>query len=101
MTNNTLIFDALLFALIEANALRLILDTKGIKVWCIAGKRTFRADDRVYQIESSSLSNIVSHKKIIFFQLEALRVSAHEDRIMIWFNMENRIILEKTRLLYH
>jgi len=56
----------------------LILDTKGINVWCAAGKGTFGTDELVSCILKTGLSEIVSHRKLILPQLGAPGVSAHE-----------------------
>lgn len=76
--NYTLSFDALRSALEGINAYILVLDTKGINVWCAAGKGTFGTDELVCRIELSGLTDIVSHRKIIVPQLGAPGVSAHE-----------------------
>jgi hypothetical protein len=56
----------------------LVLDTKGINVWCAAGKGTFGTDELVHRIKSVSLHNFVRHKDLILPQLGAPGVSAHE-----------------------
>ena len=56
----------------------LILDTRGINVWCAAGKGTFGTDELVSRIEAAGLSEIVTHRKLILPQLGAPGVSAHE-----------------------
>jgi len=73
--NYTLSFDALRSALIGLDAWILVLDTKGINVWCAAGKGTFGSDELVRRIESVSLASLVSHQKIIVPQLGAPGVS--------------------------
>jgi hypothetical protein len=73
--NYTLSFDALRSALAGIDAWILVLDTKGINVWCAAGKGTFGTDELVRRIQSSGLENIVSHRKIIVPQLGAPGVS--------------------------
>ena len=45
--NYTLSFDALRSALAGFNAYILVLDTKGINIWCAAGKGTFGTDEPV------------------------------------------------------
>jgi acetyl-CoA decarbonylase/synthase complex subunit gamma len=47
-------------------------------VWCAAGKGTFGTDELVRRIESSGLSSIVSHRKLILPQLGAPGVAAHK-----------------------
>jgi hypothetical protein len=53
----------------------LVLDTKGINVWCAAGKGTFGTDELVRQIETTGLAGIVHHKRIIVPQLGAPGIS--------------------------
>ncbi len=76
--NYTLSFDALRSALTSVEAYILVLDTKGINVWCAAGKGTFGTDELVRRIEVTGLSGIVSHRRIILPQLGAPGVAAHE-----------------------
>jgi hypothetical protein len=60
------------------NAWILVIDTKGINVWCAAGKGIFGTDNLVRSIKNSSLSDIVSHRRIIVPQLGAVGVAAHQ-----------------------
>jgi hypothetical protein len=76
--NYKLTFDVLRKNLGGLNCWLLILDTKGINVWCAAGKGTFGTDELVSRIESSELAKYVSHKKLVLPQLGATGVSAHE-----------------------
>ena len=48
--NYTLSFDALRSAISGVDAYILVLDTRGINVWCAAGKGTFGTDELVRQI---------------------------------------------------
>jgi hypothetical protein len=64
--------------LVDLDCWLLILDTKGVNVWCAAGKGTFGTEELVSRIESSELSKYVSHQKLILPQLGATGVSAHE-----------------------
>jgi CO dehydrogenase/acetyl-CoA synthase delta subunit len=73
--NYTLSFDALRSALFGVDAWILVLDTKGINVWCAAGKGTFGTDELVNRIRSTGLAAIVSHRKIIVPQLGAPGIS--------------------------
>lgn len=73
--NYTLSFDALRSALTGIDTWILVLDTKGINVWCAAGKGTFGTDELVRRIGCSGLSEIVSHRKIIVPQLGAPGIS--------------------------
>jgi hypothetical protein len=62
------------------NAWLLILDTKGVNVWCAAGKGTFGTKELVSRIQLTSLDKIVQHKRIILPQLGAVGVAAHQVR---------------------
>jgi len=73
--NYTLSFDALRSALHDTDAWILVLDTKGINVWCAAGKGTFGTDELVRMIHVTDLPAIVSHRKIIVPQLGAPGIS--------------------------
>ncbi|MCL2084636.1 MAG: mercury methylation corrinoid protein HgcA [Oscillospiraceae bacterium] len=76
--NYKLTFDTLRKNLTGLNCWLLILDTKGINVWCAAGKGTFGTDEIVSRVETVRLSDVVTHKKLILPQLGAPGVSAHE-----------------------
>jgi len=76
--NYTLSFDALRSALDGRNAWILVLDTKGINVWCAAGKGTFGTDELIRRIESTGLAGVVRLRKIILPQLGAPGVSWQE-----------------------
>jgi hypothetical protein len=76
--NYTLSFDAVRFALAGTDCYILVLDTKGINVWCAAGKGTFGTKELVRRITSSGLANIVRHRTLILPQLSAPGISAHE-----------------------
>ncbi len=85
--NYTLSFDALRSQLTEDSYI-LVLDTKGINVWCAAGKGTFGTDELVHQIEDTGLNDIVSHRLLILPQLGAPGVAAHEVRKRSRFTVE-------------
>jgi hypothetical protein len=76
--NYTLSFDALREALAGIDSYILILDTRGINVWCAAGKGTFGTDELVRRIESAGLRAVVRHRVVILPQLGAPGVAAHE-----------------------
>lgn len=75
--NYKLSFDALRKNLASLNAWILVIDTKGVNVWCAAGKGTFATNNLVKSIKASSLESIVKHRKIIVPQLGATGVAAH------------------------
>ena len=76
--NYTLSFDALRSALIGIDAYILVLDTKGINVWCAAGKGTFGTDELVNRISCTGLASVVRHRTVIVPQLGAPGISAHQ-----------------------
>ena len=76
--NYKLTFDKLRKNLAGISCWLLILDTKGVNVWCAAGEGTFGTDELVHRIKSSELARYVSHKKLVLPQLGAVGVSAHE-----------------------
>lgn len=76
--NYKLSFDALRRELKDLNVWILVLDTKGINVWCAAGKGTFGTDEIVRRIALAQLDKVVDHRKVIVPQLGAPGVSAHK-----------------------
>ncbi len=75
--NYKMSFDQLRKELSGQNLWILVLDTKGINVWCSAGKGTFGTMELVSRIESSGLSEVVSHRELILPQLAGPGVAAH------------------------
>jgi len=76
--NYKMSFDRLRKALPGRDAWILVLDTKGINVWCAAGKGTFGTEELVSRIGSSGLERVVSHREVILPQLSAPGVAAHQ-----------------------
>jgi len=76
--NYKLTFDTLRKNLSEIDCWLLILDTKGVNVWCAAGKGTFGTDELIDRIEKTGLAEIVSHRQIILPQLGASGVNSIE-----------------------
>ena len=75
--NYKMSFDYLRRELSGRNVWILVLDTKGINVWCAAGKGTFGTEELIKRIASSGLKEIVSHRQLILPQLGAPGVAAH------------------------
>jgi len=71
-------FDRLRKALPGRDAWILVLDTKGINVWCAAGKGTFGTAELVARITACGLNQIVSHRQVILPQLAGPGVAAHQ-----------------------
>lgn len=76
--NYKMSFDSLRKELNGVDAWILVLDTKGINVWCAAGKGTFGTQELVNRIVIVQLEKVVSHRTIIVPQLGAPGISAHE-----------------------
>ena len=76
--NYKMSFDLLRQALPGFDAWILVLDTKGINVWCAAGKGTFGTDELVSRIDAAGLTRVVSHRELILPQLGGPGVAAHE-----------------------
>ena len=86
--NYKLSFDTLRKNLDEVNGWILVLDTKGVNVWCAAGKGTFGTKELVSRIRLVSLDKIVNHKRLILPQLGATGVAAHKVREETGFNVQ-------------
>lgn len=76
--NYKMTFDALRKELTDFDAWILVLDTKGVNVWCAAGKGTFGTTELLNRLAIVQLEKVVSHKTLILPQLGAPGVSAHE-----------------------
>ena len=74
--NFKLTFDHLRRELENINAWILVLDTRGVNVWCAAGKGTFSTKELVKRIKLCSLEKVVDHKRVIVPQLGATGVAA-------------------------
>jgi len=66
----------------------LVLDTKGINVWCAAGKGTFGTDELVHRIETTKLAKIVDQRTLTLPQLGATGISAHKVKDLTDFKVE-------------
>jgi len=86
--NYTLSFDALRSALKSIDCYILVLDTKGVNVWCAAGKGTFGTNELVHRIESVGLKDVVNHRTLIVPQLGATGVDARQVRERSGFKVE-------------
>lgn len=85
--NYKLSFDALRKNLSGLNGWILVLDTKGVNVWCAAGKGTFGTRELISRIRLVSLDKIVNHKRLILPQLGATGVAAHKVKEETGFNV--------------
>ena len=76
--NYKLSFDRLRSQLTGLNAWMLVLDTRGVNVWCAAGKGTFGTNEIVGRVRANRLGEIVSHRTLVVPQLGAPGVAAHQ-----------------------
>jgi acetyl-CoA decarbonylase/synthase complex subunit gamma len=80
-------FDRLREALSGRNVWILVLDTRGINVWCAAGKGTFGTTELVSRIETSGLAQVVSHRELLLPQLSGPGIAAHEVKKLSGFKV--------------
>jgi hypothetical protein len=85
--NYKLSFDTLRKNLTGEDCWILVLDTKGVNVWCAAGKGTFGTKELVNRIRLTSLENVVSHRRLILPQLGATGIAAHKVKEETGFNV--------------
>ena len=78
--NYKMSFDYLRRELTGRSAWILVLDTRGINVWCAAGKGTFGTAELIRQVASSGIAALLNHKVLIVPQLGAVGVSAWKVR---------------------
>ena len=78
--NYKLSFDALRSSLGGLDAWLLVLDTKGVNVWCAAGKQTFSTAEVARSVTAADLAVVVAHRRLILPQLGAPGTAAHEVR---------------------
>jgi len=86
--NYKLTFDAVRKELAGIDAWLLVLDTKGINVWCAAGKGTFGTRELERRILAVGLNRVVSHRTLILPQLGAPGVAAHEVKAATGFRVK-------------
>ena len=76
--NYKLSFDSLRFSVSGIDAWLLVADTRGINVWCAAGKGTFSAGEVSDLVRRSRLAEVVRHRRLVLPQLAAPGVTARE-----------------------
>ena len=69
--NYKMSFDVLRSNLGGLDAWILVLDTRGVNVWCAAGKGTFGTDELLSRIRDCDIKGLVDHRRIILPQLGA------------------------------
>lgn len=76
--NYKLSFDILRKNLFGLNVWILVLDTKGVNVWCAAGKGTFGTTELITKLSQTNLKNVVNHKRLIVPQLGAPGIASYQ-----------------------
>jgi len=76
--NYKLSFDSLRRELSDLDAWVLVLDTRGVNVWCSAGKHHFSTAELIGRVKSAGLDRVVSHRQLVLPQLAAPGVAAHK-----------------------
>jgi acetyl-CoA decarbonylase/synthase complex subunit gamma len=85
--NYKMSFDKLRDALPGRDVWILVLDTRGINVWCASGKGTFGTSELIGRIKLSGLAQIVSHRELILPQLSGPGVAAHQVKKLSGFKV--------------
>jgi hypothetical protein len=78
--NYKLTFDMVRKELDGLDAWLLVTDTRGINIWCAAGKNLFSTDEIIYSVARTRLAEVVAHRRLILPQLGATGVAAHKVR---------------------
>jgi hypothetical protein len=78
--NYKLTFDVVRRDAAGLDAWILVLDTRGINVWCAAGEGTFGTEEIIRRVMEARLPEVVRHRTLILPQLSAPGVAAHEVR---------------------
>ncbi len=76
--NYKLSFDILRRDAATLDAWLLVIDTKGINVWCAAGKGTFGTGEIIERVKATDLDKVVAHRELIVPQLGAPGIAAHQ-----------------------
>jgi hypothetical protein len=83
--NYKLSFDVLRSHLAGISAWILVVNTRGINVWCAAGKGTFSTQEVAYWVQATKLADIVTHRRLVLPQLSATGVSARQVKTLCGF----------------
>ncbi len=86
--NYTISFDTVRAALSGIDCFILVLDTKGVNVWCAAGKGTFGTEELVRRIDVTGLASAVRHRTLVLPQLGAPGIVAHKVQQRSGFRVE-------------
>ncbi len=85
--NYKMSFDRLRQTMRGRDAWILVLDTKGINVWCAAGKGTFGTEELARRAQSGGLARLVLHRTLILPQLAGPGVAAYKVKKLCGFKV--------------
>ncbi len=85
--NYKLSFDALRRHLGAVDTWIMVCDTRGINVWCAAGKGTFSSEEVADRAARSNLKLLVRHRRLTLPQLAATGVSAQKVKQLSGFEV--------------
>ncbi len=83
--NYKLTFDTVRAELTGRDIWLLIIDSRGVNVWCAAGKGVFSTAEVVRMVREVRLEQVVSHQRLVLPQLAATGVAGHEVRAQTGF----------------
>ncbi len=86
--NYKLTFDAVRFSSRGLHYWLLVVDTRGVNVWCAAGKGTFSTSEVVASVECSGITDVVKSKRLIVPQLCATGVDGLEVKKQCGFSVD-------------
>lgn len=113
--NYKLTLDALRKSLKGKGYWLLILDTKGVNVWCAAGKGTFGTEELIFQLTKWKVKTLLKANSVILPQLGASRMTPHIVKTLTGIKAEygpvraedldaylqnNRVATEASRTVY-
>jgi hypothetical protein len=85
--NYKLTLDVLRSSLPASDAWLLVVETRGINVWCAAGKGTFSAEEVARMVAETRLPEVVGHRRLVLPQLAAPGVAAHRVKELCGFRV--------------
>lgn len=86
--NYKLTLDVLRASLKGSGYWLLILDTKGVNVWCAAGKGTFGTEELIFQLTKWRVKSLLKVRSVILPQLGASRMAPHMVRKLTGLKVE-------------
>lgn len=85
--NYKLTFDVVREQLSGHDVWLLVIDSRGVNVWCAAGKGVFSTAEVVRMVKEVRLEQVVSHTRLVLPQLGATGVAGHEVRKACGFSV--------------